>query len=88
MGGAEGPIYQTHHLPWIISKYASFWGVRVDARISPMNVLPSVLKHCRQEIVQMLVASFVLPPFALECIAVRQSNRHELAADNVVIQEP
>ena len=88
MGDAEGRIYQTRHLPWIVSKYASFWGIEVDARISPMDVSPSVLEHCRREIVQLLVASFILPPSALECVAVRRSNRHELAADDVVIREP
>ena len=88
MGDADGRIYQTRHLPWIVAKYASFWGVKVDARISPLDIPPSVLELCRREIVELLVASFVLPPSALECVAVRRSNRHELATDDVPIREP
>ena len=72
----------------LVSKYASFWSVEVDARISPPAILPSVLEHCRREIVELLVATFVLPPSALECVAVRRSNRHELATDDVPIREP
>ena len=40
MGDAEGRIYQTRHLPWIVSKYTSFWGLEVNARILPLDTLP------------------------------------------------
>ena len=88
MGDAEGRIYQTRHLPWIVAKYASFWGVKVDARISPLDIPPSVLELCRREIVELLVASFVLPASAINRVAVRRSNRHGLVEDDVVIREP